>query len=140
MKIKLFIFALMTLITQIIHAQTCEGNIANNWQNSRYTNHNNGTVTDNITKLMWKTCSEGQVWNNNNTPADSSDDTCVGLANMYNWQSTLEQASGSHFIGNNDWRLPNIEELKSLVAYNCHDPSINESIFPNTDSNFFLVI
>ena len=98
--------------------------ITNMWPDNRYKLHENGTVTDTYTGLMWKVCSEGQTWSN---PA-----TCSGTATALNWQQALERASSSIFAGYDDWRLPNIKELRSLLALDRHFPAINLTIFPNT--------
>jgi hypothetical protein len=47
------------LTTNYLLAQTCQAYIPNEWEDNRYTNHGNGTVTDNQTNLMWKTCTQG---------------------------------------------------------------------------------
>ncbi len=127
MKIKLILSALL-LISGITNAQTCLDYIPNEWQDSRYINNHNGTVTDTVTNLMWKQCSEGQTY--------SSPDTCTGSATGMNWQEALNTA-GTAFTGKIDWRLPNIKELASLIAANCHNPSINQTLFPNTPSDNF---
>ena len=107
--------------------------------NSRYSVHNNGTVTDNTTGLMWKACSQGQVWDNNNTNDNLLDDNCTDTPNTYNWQNALAQGANETFAGFSNWRLPNIKELRSITAYNRYNPSINETIFPSTPASFFLV-
>jgi uncharacterized protein (TIGR02145 family) len=69
-----------------------------------YTIHNNGTVTDKQTNLMWMSCSMGQTWNG---------ETCLGEAKKYNWHDAQELAI--NFAGYDDWRMPTIAELNTLV-------------------------
>ena len=63
---------------------------------------------------MWKVCTEGQTWNAG---------ACGGNANEVSWQTALQTANDENFAGHSDWRLPNIKELQSLVAFNCTAPS-----------------
>jgi len=77
-----------------------------------FTDNGNGTVTDNITDLMWQQEDE-------NVECD--------------WKAAIAYCEDSTFAGYNDWRLPNYEELRFLVDFNKSDPAINE-IFFNTKS------
>lgn len=120
----------------------------------RFTNNGDGTVTDKQTRLMWKTCSEGQVF-------DASDPfICPGLASAYSWSRANEKfVGGIEFLDYSDWRLPSKEELKSLVwcsngttpedaGYGCdgkngrlggHDkPTIYQDYFPNTELKQYI--
>ncbi len=75
------------------------------WPNPRFTDNGNGTVADNLTGLMW-TQDAG-------TPTVGS---CTG--GTKNWQSALDYVAclnSNNYLGHNDWRLPNINELASLV-------------------------
>lgn len=109
----------------------------------RYHNHGNGTVTDKVTGLMWKKCSEGQVWDGN---------TCLGFAtemtlnqavweNRAIWQVILgvkrKPKVWDEFAGYGDWRLPSVKELHSILLDDPHTPCINTKIFPNTPSLWF---
>jgi hypothetical protein len=96
--------------------------IDNQWQNSRYTNHNDETVTDTKTGLMWKQCPEGL----------SRSGCSAGTAIKYTYKEAIEDAKSSKFAGHNDWRLPNIKELTSLVARDRYRPAINSTLFPKT--------
>lgn len=115
------------LATNYSLAQTCQDYIPNEWEYSRYTNHSNGTVTDNQTNLMWKKCVQSL----------SGGDCSIGTHSLHNWQEALQLVSNHSFASYNDWRLPNIKKLSSLTSDHCHTPSINESIFPNTLANYF---
>jgi alpha-tubulin suppressor-like RCC1 family protein len=100
-----------------------------------------GTLLDTSTGLMWKRCSEGQTW-------DLVDQVCKGPANSslatpYTWQAALQRAQDvnrpqgdplkvGENLGYSDWRLPNRNELASLVEQQCSSPAINAADFPNT--------
>ncbi|WP_108945699.1 Lcl domain-containing protein [Shewanella halifaxensis] len=89
---------------------------------ARYIVHNDGTVTDLATELMWAQCVVGL----SGVSCDS------GTAQSMNWASALEHAQTSGLAGYSDWRLPNIKELYSLVDFNRVEPSINLNVFPAT--------
>jgi hypothetical protein len=101
------------------------------WPNPRFTDNLNGTVSDNLTGLVWlknATCNKQLLWN-----------TALG------WSKTL--ASGQCNLSDGsvagDWRLPNINELSSLVDLSQKQPAlpsghpftnvINYSSFPDPD-------
>jgi len=86
------------------------------------------TVTDLFTGLMWKRCSEGLPF----------DQYCSGDLKTYSWQEALQipevlNASGG-YLGYTDWRLPNVKELRSIVAADLYNPAIYGFEFPKTGS------
>jgi hypothetical protein len=89
-----------------------------------------GVVTDKSTGLMWMRCSAGQTW----ARATAS---CTGTALKIGWDQILVvnnfNAAGG-FAGKKDWRLPNINELRSIVEDCRSDPAINTVLFPDTPS------
>ena len=102
--------------------QTIKTYVDNENPDSRYDiNRANGTVHDIATGLIWKRCSEVQTG-----------DDCTGNRNTYTWQEALAAAEQSTYAGFTDWRLPNIHELRSIVAYDRTNPAINIYVFPNT--------
>jgi hypothetical protein len=71
-----------------------------------------GTVTDHNTGLMWQ------------------QDTAPGT---YNWQQALSYCENLTLADYNDWRLPDVNELQSLVEYSRLNPAI-DPVFSNTVS------
>ena len=44
--------------------------------------------------------------------------------NQFNWNSAKNHCTNLSYGGKSDWRLPNIDELKSLVDYNKYKPAM----------------
>lgn len=119
---KLTLVTLMALTATLSHGQTCNPNMARSTPDSRYQLLNSDTeVKDTQTGLIWQRCSLGQTW---------SSTSCTGTATTYNWTNALQTAKNR---GNN-WRVPNIKELDSLVEEACYNAAINETFFPATQT------
>jgi hypothetical protein len=85
------------------------------WPSPRFTDNGNGTVTDNLTGLIWTkiaNCGGSKTWT-------EALDYCNAMANG---ACGLSDASAA-----GDWRLPNLRELQSLVHYGTYSPAL-----PNT--------
>lgn len=108
-------------------AQFCRDHIRATAPDSRYQDNGNGTVTDLATGLIWKQCAQGL----------SGAGCSTGSLNSYTWQQALQHAEAYVFAGSALWRLPNKNELSSLVERRCVDPAINSRFFPNTPSSSF---
>ncbi len=94
---------------------------------SDFTPHGDGTVTHLATGLMWKECVEGK----------SGVDCATGTASFLDWAEALQSAVAANaaaFGGHDDWRLPNQQELLSIVETCGRFPTINQNAFPGTPS------
>ncbi len=126
---NLFAFAVLLAALGVsfqVHAVCTAGlrnaNVAESTPTTAFTDNFNGTVTHNLTGLMWKQCAEGL----------SGANCAIGNATTRTWAIALAQARDSNFAGHTDWRLPNIKELESIVESCGYEPSINETLFPAT--------
>ena len=93
----------------------------------RFVDNNNGTILDKKTNLMWEKCSEGL----------SGKNCASGTANEYTWEKAKNLAQNTKFVGYDNWRLPTIKELSSIVERAKYEPAINQNIFPNTKSSYY---
>ena len=109
-------------------AQTCKDSILATTPESNFTVHDDGTATHNSTGLMWTRCSLGQNWDGK---------TCSGPPANFTWAKALQAGNGFEFAGYVDWRLPNKNELESIVEERCYSPAINISVFPDTPFAYF---
>ena len=114
------------LFSTLVSAQTCWTQLPQSTPDSRFIVHGDGTVTDLETGLMWKQCNEGQ----------SGGLGCAGEASSHTWGDALQLAQNANTAGYDDWRLPNIKELTSVVEWQCVSPAMNINIFPNANSSY----
>lgn len=77
-----------------------------------FVDNGDGTVTDRATGLMW-----------------SQDDSGEAI----NWLAALAYAEAATIAGYDDWRLPNIKELQSIVDYSGAFPAMDTSVFNLTE-------
>lgn len=93
---------------------------------SDFIDNDDGTVTHVVTGLIWMRCGLGQSWDGTN---------CTGEVDTFNWQGALQASHEFSYAGFSDWRLPNKNELLSIVEERCSQPSINSILFPQTVSS-----
>jgi len=82
------------------------------WPATRFTDNNNGSVTDNLTGLVWlknASCFAPDIWSNALADANGLKSGACGLSDG----STAGQ-----------WRLPNLVELESVVDVSAGNPAV----------------
>lgn len=98
---------------------------------------NDYTTKDNVTGLVWKSCSEGlsdatcstgtlTYFKRDNAGIDDASNVCTAL-NSAN--------SGNGYSGKKDWRLPTIYELSTLMDHSANSPAIDILYFPATEAS-----
>ncbi|GGB98173.1 hypothetical protein GCM10011352_25340 [Marinobacterium zhoushanense] len=78
------------------------------WGDNDFIDNGDGTVTDRASALTWQQSDDGRA---------------------RDWQQALAYCETLDLAGHDDWRLPNIKELQSIVDYTRHDPAIDSSVF-----------
>jgi hypothetical protein len=82
----------------------------------RFTENGNGTITDNLTGLIWQK-NKAQ--------------------NTMTWEEALTYSKGLSLGGKSDWRLPNIKEIQSLNDVKLSKPSFDINYFSDVISGNF---
>ena len=85
-------------------------------------------VKDTMTRLVWRRCAEGMVWNR-------VAQTCDGVPLQLQWREAFDYVRDNRSGG---WRLPNVKELFSIVDFEVQNPAIDRMAFPNTPNGLFL--
>jgi hypothetical protein len=80
-------------------------------------------VQDTQTGLIWRRCVEGMAWDGK---------TCTGTYGTYTHEQAFQRATSEANRTGIVWRLPNIEELFSLVDINSFNSAIDKTAFPRT--------
>jgi hypothetical protein len=75
---------------------------------NHFTDNGNGTITDNVTQLVWQK---------------------VPSTTAVTWEQAIAYAESLTLASASDWRLPNIKELQSLNIESSSSPSVNTTYF-----------
>jgi hypothetical protein len=116
----------------LLNAPPCSGN--------RWVDNGNGTVTDNLTDLVWEQkTDDGSVHDQHNTyywtlgaPTYLGDGTAFSVF--------LATLNGSSFAGANDWRVPTFAELMTILnqPYPCAtSPCVDSAFGPYSPAAFY---
>ncbi len=95
-----------------------------------YTDNNDGTVSDNVTGLMWS------------KSPDMNGDGDIRANDKLTYEEALAKADTFVLAGYDDWRLPTIKEMYSLMDFRGIDPSGYEDddlsgLVPFIDREYF---
>ncbi|MBI3802014.1 MAG: DUF1566 domain-containing protein [Deltaproteobacteria bacterium] len=87
---------------------------------------NDGTLKDVNTGLIWEVkcriCAVPGLHSVNNVyrwSGNGSQET------IWDWLEDINAEGGTGYAGHNDWRIPNVRELQSIVDYGAFNPSID---------------
>jgi hypothetical protein len=80
-----------------------------------FTDNQDGTVTDQITGLIWQQSDGGEM----------------------TFESAKDYASALNLAGQSDWRLPNSAELLSIMDHGRHGPAMNTEFFTRSEARYW---
>lgn len=80
-------------------------------QQPSYTNNGNGTITDNVTGVMWQ------------QSPDTDTDGDIDAADKFTYSEAGNYCQNLSLAGYTDWELPDIKTLYSLIDFSGVDPS-----------------
>ncbi|WP_231115530.1 DUF1566 domain-containing protein [Vibrio coralliilyticus] len=100
-------------------SSTCPTSSANTFgQDAQYVGNHpayqtniDGTVTDKVTGLIWS------------STTDINNDGKINADDKLSYQEAIEYVDRLRLAGYDDWRLPSIKELYSLILFDGQDPS-----------------
>jgi hypothetical protein len=95
------------------------------WPTPRFTDNNNGTVTDNLTGLIWPK-------NANCLDTVGGINKSLGTLNWADalaWSNSLAAGRCGLTDGSTagQWRLPNVREMQSLIDYGFYNPALSNT-------------
>ncbi|MCG3267936.1 DUF1566 domain-containing protein [Yoonia sp. I 8.24] len=95
-----------------------------------YTDNGDGTVTDNVTGLMWQ------------QSVDLNGDGVINAADKLTYEEAAAGAASFNLGGYTDWRLPTIKEAYSLILFSGQDSTgyngtTSDGIEPFIDDDIF---
>lgn len=105
-------------------APACTDVFANMPLSTQYLDHGNGTLTDQETGYTWFRCSAGQVW---------ADGKCKGRAVLRNYEDAQAWAAQAQVADTSNWRIPEIDEMSSIIEKDCRSPAVDINAFPGIE-------
>jgi len=112
---------LLLTLQHSAYGQTCPDSLET-MSDERLVDQDDGTVYDTETGILWYRCSWGEEW---------SSGQCQETPVTVGWSDALILAEELSFAGYTDWRIPNINELQSIIEWGCYEPAVNTTAFPD---------
>lgn len=96
----------------------------------QYIDNGDGTITDLVTGLMWQ------------QSPDMNGDGKIDVEDKVTYDEAVDLATSFALAGYDDWRLPTIKELYSLIVFSGLDPSgyngsLTDGLIPFIDTDYF---
>ena len=88
----------------------------------RYQNNGDGTITDLNTGLIWEQKIRDIRSLHDVTLTFAWDSVA---ATIWDWLEQVNTEGGTGLAGHNDWRIPNVKELQSIVDYGTFSPPVD---------------
>jgi hypothetical protein len=111
-------------------AGSCRPELASSTPAARF-DAKGDVVTDTRTGLTWMRCAVGQRWTGASCTGDAA------IMTFSEAQSAADDVNLDSLAGHDDWRLPKLPELASIVERQCFNPRVNEAVFPGAPSAVF---
>ena len=97
---------------------------------SNYIDNGNGTITDLVTGLMWS------------QTTDLDDDGDIDASDKMSYEEAVSSVDNFVLGGFDDWRLPTIKEMYSLILFSGidvsgYDDTSTDGLTPFIDTNYF---
>jgi len=80
-----------------------------------FLDHGDGTVTDNVTGLIWQRADGGEM----------------------TWENAAAYANSLVLAGQSDWRLPTAHELFGILNHGARNPALNTNVFTPTAAQYW---
>lgn len=104
-------------------AQRCKDSKVATTPTSDFIINDNGTAVHKKTGLMWKRCIEG-----------TKGSSCSGEPKKLFWEDMEKQYKSVSFAGLRGWRVPSVDEMKSIIEKKCKGPALNLDVFPDAST------
>ena len=96
--------------SKLFHARAVRVAVSGTTPLSRFTDNQDGTITDLYTSLHWQK---------------------IQSSATMSWEEALAYSKTVSLGGKTDWRLPNVKEIQSLNDIKLFKPSFDKTYFPN---------
>src|SRR5882672_5424864 len=91
----------------------------------RYQNNGDGTISDLNTGLMWEQKIRDIVTAQGNHDVTRAFLWDAAAATIWDWLEQVNTEGGTGLARFNDWRIPNVKELQSIVDYGTFNPAVD---------------
>lgn len=106
-------------------AEKCSDSIPRG-DKGKFVTDTTGMAKNTETGTTWYRCAAGMRFSNFR---------CKGEALNLSWDDATEYAKEFSEKSGVEWRLPNNDEMKSIIESSCIGPAVNENVFPSTATN-----